>query len=543
MKKLTKSIGIVLLLVHVGLILSSLVVPLYTDEIAGSKNLVGRYHLDGELMAGPFPHCTAYFEGYQLPRLMRPFAEIAALNFDVFYDGDLPPIAVRAIGIVWYFAALVPLILIFFYLGYGWLGVALGSSVLSLGLMPWILTVNRPEQEMAASLIWSVYLVLRARSPSSESRGSLLADVAKAIALICLAGMLLFVHAKITFFGLIFLLAVYFLVRRHWLRAFVVLSGVFFFVSIYSMHQHWICPESAYISKLYSMYSAMRTHPVEMLTHFMKFLWSHDSHNALNLFGDVGFSDHYPALPPRGATSENEILLNGLAQIATRLLMGLCLAFSCLNLMAFVRRKPFERAHLVGGLLFITLILYRGIYYATNFYEAIWLGPLWVLCLALSATRRPVKVPLALFVAFTAVISIFSGWFLTQRLQNYWPVWRQGGSLPHQPYIIGTMAYDRWKNEILLAAAPCGLEPEKKPSRILVDDVTLYLYQKSERPIGFVNLYEWEPEGPHLQILKDVKSQGAVASCDLLKKIKGLEIHQTGSYCCVKSFAPDPKKK
>jgi hypothetical protein len=543
MKNLSKSIGIAFLLVHVGLILSSLAVPLYTDEIAGSKNLVGRYHLDGELIAGPFPHCTTYFEGYKPPLLMRPFVEIAAMNFDVFYDGDLPSIAVRILGIIWYFAALVPLMLIFFYLGYGWLGVVIGSSVLSFGLMPWILTVNRPEQEMAVSLIWLVYFVLRVRAPSSETRGGLLADVSKATALAGLAGMLLFVHAKITFFGLIFLLAVYFLVRRHWLRAITVLFGASFFGSIYSMHQHWICPESAHISKLYSMYSVMRTHPVDMLAHFMRFLWSQDSQNALNLFGDVGFSDHYPALPPGGITSENEIFLNGLVQIATRMLMGLCLVFSYLNLRSFLKRKPCERAHLVGGLLFITLVLYRSIYYATNFYEAIWLGPLWVLCLALSAARRPVKVPLALFGAFAAGISIFSGWFLAQRLQNYWPVWSQGGSLPHQPYILGTMDYDRWKSEVLLAAVPCGLEAEKRPSRILVDDVTLYLYQKSERPIDYVNLYEWDPDAPHLEILRNAKSQGAVASCDLLKKIKGIEMHQTGSYCCVKSFVQDSKEK
>src|SRR5262245_36324016 len=191
-----------------GLALSAFV-PIYTDEIAW-RVMQARVGLDGLADSNLYPTCGPAFD-VAPPAFTLPFRLAAGMVYADFGR----PWRLRAIGIavalVWLamLAALLPRAL-----GWsppGWRLVGAVAGVLGLGLVPFLLVLNRPEQLMLVVLTGLVLYPSTGHAAGPRAPGT---DWAVAAAAVGLAALLLEEHPKSVLYLPVVLVAIWLSVRR-----------------------------------------------------------------------------------------------------------------------------------------------------------------------------------------------------------------------------------------------------------------------------------------------------------------------------------------
>lgn len=522
---------------------STVFIPIYQDEI-GWKLLQARYFQDGGANITMFPQCPASF-AVPAPWYMLPDRAIEAALY-----GDISrPIWLRINGILSLFA----------WLGFSlWLltrsrlealrALPLPTLVLalvSLGVLPYLMVLNRPEQPLLLGLTLLLLLpfVLRPQK-------GLAAEAALTAGLMVLVVLLVSRHPKTLLFLPLIGASLFLLIRRNALRASAAALLGYVLVTSY---QYWTarnqCPNDplidAHIKGQLTPPSALLHDPLAAVQRLLgnlldSWLW------LKNMVFWYTYQGKW--LPPAEVLPWWVLPTSvavGLAGAAVVLLAG----FNGLRLAAetWQARRPSVRAVMVLACLasLTAMALIQGV---KNFYETSLVMPLLILCALVGLPENPSAGTVSLLrraVPGLLVLSLLSQTALWTILAPHVRTTLRGGLVPSQDYSFSPFNYDRTAQQVAATARRCGIDPDNPPPHLVLDETTYPTLSGSYRPfhVYYVSVKRLAPGGldePLERSLARMGSGGAVAACRRLDPPLHPFAVQNGALCCVPAFTDPP---
>ena len=530
--------GFVAIAAHFIAVFLGLTVPIYSDEIM-SKSVRGRYDLDGGAIVGLFSQCEQAFTGVKPSAALYPIVKISSWIFQLFYAGIFPPIILKIIGVISYLIIFLLVAAIIFEVNKKnrFILIIFSITTLSSGVLPWSLILNRGEQFISISILFAIWYYLY-----NYKKKSIYSDFIWSILITLIAGYLIYSHPKVIYFFPIYLICLSAFITNKWIRLLPIVLSIPMLIDLRNIFRNNLnCPEYPFITNSLTEEQAIRTNPIDMWSQFSFYLFP--KNEGVNLIADTGFASSFGSdwLPPIIKITSFEHYINIFYITYYQVIFFVCLIIFLRNIILFVKNKKIEKSSALGLILFAVLILYRCIYKSNTFYEATIFAPLWTICLILSVASllKDTKKNwgLGLITILVVLPSIASSTLLIQRWTGYYPEWSKGGHVKYQGISTSALNFKAWEKAVIDAAIPCGLEPYKNPPSILVDDITIYLYQRAPKPITLVYFFWWYPKiSEPLLVLKTRGSSGAVGYCSNLRTISGIQLIQTGDYCCASKF-------
>jgi hypothetical protein len=192
--------------------------------------------------------------------------------------------------------------------------------------------------------------------------------------------------------------------------------------------------------------------------------------------------------------------------------------------------------------LFIGMFSCAFLLRAKNFYESSLMLPLLLLLVAMLLAGSPRakqdgRVRPYIF-KFLLVAAIASQMNLILTFSAYpFNSWLAGGLVEGQELSTSFFNYDKTRNDVVEAAANCGIVPGEANTHLVVDDSTYFPFKDAYQPyhalaisraleksIGDANL---------MRFLKGKNSAGLITRCDTLSPEIRRLTRQQGNYCCI----------
>jgi hypothetical protein len=510
--------------------------PVYTDELIW-KILQGRIFADGGLLPRLTlePSCGPY--GMPSAPFLLPFRWLDAL----LYGSLASPLAVRvtgvALGVGWVVFAMAAAARI---AGprLGWKAAALMLATATMGAMPFLLVISRPDQY----LLWALtgfFLVLLRPAATMPQAGAAVARAGGGVLLCCF---LLAEHPRAIFAVPLMLLFLWRVTRR---PAIAMVScgaiAAFAAMAYRDWSVRWACTGDAGLSAVYARMNLGSALEQGQLASYLHELGA-------SLIRPVGWYLSEFALRSRYDGNIfpgfRHPILGGPIELVFGILLVAGFAAFLYGCVAF-RRERAAWLPLAGA---GALWLFYGAAVVTRIakqdYEAELMQPVMALAalgsLWLAWPRLPRWRPLA--VAAQAGVLVLLGlsaasqaWLIYNQAQFAFGSWTDPGYPPGQNFSVSAFGYDRLYPEILATARKCGIDPASRPRHLVVDELTYYAFAQSELPL-FWTYFDRHAWGSGMtdptRIWRRIGSAGLIAGCARLDPRVADGIVRNGLFCC-----------
>lgn len=523
--------------------------PLYTDEVVW-KLTQGRYFHDGGRTGIAFATCSA--KSFYSPWLLTPFR-----IFDSFIYQDIAgPGAIRNIGVglaigcgglIWLLLrrALPANVTNQFLL-------CLVVAFATLGAMPFLLVLNRPEQVL---LIGTMLFALPVLLGSVSGRRPLVGDVGIAVWLMLFVGYFFSSHPRAVFgLPLALLFINHLFVRKKLAVAVGVAASVLCFVSLRDWGVRSKCDDPL-ISRGLALDSIQVAFAQGELFDFgLHLLWRLISNPAKFFYFSVPRLDN-PAgetlIPP--VVSLAAVLASGLTEaVLAVLVIAGAVAFLKLMGRAVRLRRITAREWVLVSLwgFYAFSLISRG---TRNVYEAALmvpvmvvasLGSLWVARDLLEGWIGAVKLRWLGRWGFRTLIgaSVISQMVVIGHYVPYAAgAWSVPGYIEGRRLSISAVGYDAVRPQILATARMCGIEPTQQSRHPILDELTVFAMQPVFQPVVALYIEEggW---GTGIQdyraYLRNIGSAGMVVGCQWVPTQLRSSAIRNGAFCCVPAVGP-----
>ncbi|HVF83247.1 MAG TPA: hypothetical protein VM913_03635 [Sphingomicrobium sp.] len=516
-------------------LLLGLLIPVYTDEVAW--RFAARAALDG-VDRPVFVNCGANTLAVP-PLFILALRNISAATNLTLAD----PIYVRLAGVAWAIVWLSAVLLLIRTISRSHQERAtltlLAVSLLSLGTLPLVLVMSRPEQPVLLALTTAILIALSGQV--SGDPPSVRKSLAAAWGIALLGAVALAYHLKGVAYLPVFIACALLSSRgdagrfARWSSA----AGLVVMGAIAA--RYWIdrfkCPNDAVLARLLAEHSiAAGSLDASGLAGRIAAASNPLSYVGLIVPRGRSGSDW---LPPVSVTPLDWILAIG---IPFAWFAGIALAAACLVRAATSQRHGAlpMRLLVLGVTIVVVLAVWGFTQVHRNFYEAGLFLPMLLIAIillvrganlpenALSKVGRAAAVAAALG-AFSQLVVISK--YMPSLLGSA----RQAGYIDAQRHSISPFGYAALEQQIIATGKLCGIDPQQRLRSLLIDDLTYFAYMRSYRPLhhlGIVSIWNGEIRDP-LAYLKQQGSSGAVLGCKYLSPEMRAGAKQSGEFCCL----------
>lgn len=525
-------------------------VPLFTDEIS-YKILYARYFLDKGVAPTLFPTCRMNLISY-FPWSFVPFKVVESL---IYQDLSFP-LKLRYFGMFYF--------LIYLGLAYlltedrfknlkDWSSLksiiwVLGLS--SLGILPFIMVLNRPELPVLIFLM--VLMALTAKDSSWLSRSKFSAALGTVFYFLCVLGLFSY-HPKLLFFTP-FMLAVGFLVFKNRLQQILIAAGVL--VSALHSFVFWkeliSCPlDSKLRASLASNTISNLNGPLRIGEVIRQLLFNLKS--SVDYFGFLRFSGGSSSfyLPYLG---KNELMTNPFLALCFKLWNG-CFGFLILSLAGVVSFSFAvrvisifkKRARLSESLIFFSLLIsfltLLAMTIRKTFYDSTLIVPLFfILCMEAFPKLPEVwrEKIMKILLPGVLILGLASQCILLANYSKFRGEWTLGGDIPGS--LFGSSGYhsEEINHRVVKLGQKCGIFPNSGVKHVILDELSYPSYWKTSEPYHalFLPLGRSEQELSYLNsFLRQHQSGGYLARCRHLVEKWAEVAKRDGDMCCIPAFS------
>ena len=518
-----------------------MLVPVYSDEVGW--RFQARMALDGGVDRFVAENCGLNTLA-RTPFFIQPLRHATAAFNTAFAD----PLTIRLVGVG---CALAWLALLWALIGR--LGRTsaetdrmrtIGFSLASLGLLPFMLVISRPEQPILLALTTVLFLATGGVNKARIEDGAA-ASAVKAL-LVTLLGMIaLGYHLKGIIFMPIFLAAAMFSSQgakgRPWrIGAVAVLIGA----TALSI-PYWIgrfrCPADPLLAEKLGR------------ENIASVIFNADpiAPKIGKLLAGLNPFDYILLTVPKMRNMSNwlppQVIGHGTALGWTILVMicwAACMVAAIGVLIVIIRRCPKDRGEvkrLILALLIGAVILFWSVAQIhKNVYESALTVPLTIIVFVLAFTSIRES---ASILKLTRILSLtaLGGAAISAALLMafYGPalsgIARNPGYIAEQKSSVSVFGYDAIHADILATGKLCGLSNDARTRGLLVDDLTYIAYMNSWRPLHRTGvLSDWNGSiSDPAAYLRAHGSSGAVIGCRYLPPALQSRARRNGAYCCL----------
>jgi hypothetical protein len=515
------------------LLVAGFLCPLYADEIA-YRMQHSRLFLDHGRGFTLFPQCFPADWELAVSPLSYPYRALESL----VYNAAETPLIVRTFGIL---KALVLLALSFRVFGLlasrtgeprGAAAAALAGGAYGIGVAPWVLVINRPEQEILLAVFFTAWLLLR------ERRGSGLAATAGFLVALLFA---LATHPNALFFLPLWAFAALALPRARSARLGSLAAVVAFsFDRVVTTAESLLCPRDP---ETLAQLRAMTLSPRDLFGDPISFVaaaagnLAHLPDYARSLFFagvySYGWAPFHPMTPVHVAA--NVLVALVVAALALAALAGLALSLA--------KAREADRGTWIG---WCVALAWAGIVVTQQrkfWYNVMLITPPLTLMAAafwpaLAARARFLRAAGTAAVAATFASLLVFAWSFVGEAP---PVLRAPGANLVGGISFSGFGYAEVTAKLRETAALCGIDADHPPRRLGVDALTYWAFRRGEEPIDvsylsgvYVRSSSYASVIGSLDaFLKERGSSGIVARCNQVADPALRERGKAhGQFCC-----------
>ena len=399
---------------------------------------------------------------------------------------------------------------------------------LSLGVLPFLLVMNRPEQGLLLVMLCgcSIPAVLEKRKLTPWQIWT------TAAVFIFLCWIAAGTHPKGVFLLPALLLAAFLTIRR-WLPSLLVLAAAAFgaIETIRLWRVRTDCPESPFLMQVLRGQSLSPDELSNGVGRFLSHAWSNVVHGSV-YWQSAAFRQEYQStwLPTAGSPPT---LIEAVLSRAIPLFIAIGAALFILPAVASTARAIKARTlpdsgPLIATSLVVCLIGIAAFQSGKNFYEAALMLPLFAMAVMFSLTAQQLPaVPLIrgrTILATIAVLALLSQIAIAFRFYPKFSEWQQALE-QRQPK----------QEAVRRLISSCGVEIDAKTKHLLVDEFTYTLLWRTHEPYFASLTGGWWGTGVDQQrLIQDRDITGAVADCLFVSPKLWTSIKSDGGYCCAK---------
>lgn len=514
--------------------------PVYSDEVM-NKIYSSRFFVDDGIVISFFPQCAASF-GNKISFVFFPAAIILSLIFE-----NLNPLGIRISGVI---VALIWFILFAFLCriqeSSNWIKrYSLLISLSSLGVMPYLWVMSRPEQLMTISAL--IFCILVFFIPRISNK--LILFLGFCFLILCIS-VFFFVHPKSFFFAPFFLFGIWFATRNNNIATRC--TGVFF-VAITTLQAvkaaiaSGACPDAPYVQQIFSENiikpEILFNDPLNFINMIIGNIISFPN----KVFHHLVFNNKFQSgwLPPVDGAFFLRDLLNPIIEFLITYFVISAHILAIFSGWIFLFRRKKNIPVILAASIALSDILIVALFKVQNFYAATQYVPfsLIIFALLLPVFNEYLNLISDVFVflmRFIIGILLFISFVINMMLIV--PILMANSnsevaSIENQPISVPV-----FKNEIHLSAIKklgkiCHL-PEDKGNFLIIDQMTYFAYSKNKNPahIHYVSedYYGGDLKGKFLDFFKKNNSPGLITRCEWVpEKLKSKMIENNIGYCCV----------
>ena len=500
--------------------------PIYSDELQW-KILSSRALVDEKLLY-LFPVCEKGFR-LDMPWTWYPLRFAEAL----VYQDLSNPYRLRYGGILMFVLLLVGMSMAIrraLYRTTPLVQVAgLACAAMTIGVMPFLAIFNRPEQGVLLALFEitgsAALLYLPYKKRSSWQSWALAAAF---LFLICMA---LAAHIKSLFLVPAMLIAAIITIRR-WLPSIVMLGGTAY--AVYETFTLWesrtSCPESKFLTGVFRNLSLGPADLSEGIKPFLHKLLTNLG-NISSYWERVSFRSDYQSLwLPDSASplSFAERVVNGTAPLF--IVIGtLCIVLAlAIETGRYYRNESVHAEPYIGAALLAGLLGLAAYQTTKNFYEAALQAPVFILAVAFALpSLLRWNVPRRLLVwpgVALLVVATVSHALLAARFWVHLDEWR---AREH--------AVRRFSAEVQQLAIRCGVPPDSRSARIMMDDEAYAGLWRTREPLLVSYWDGWWATGINQDKILEARNVSAIiARCVAIPERYRASAITSGDFCCKK---------
>ena len=523
-------------------LVSGLLVPVYTDEVAWRFQL-SRWLIDGldrsvgETCGANTAAAPAWF---MLPvRLFSSWSSIA------FAD----PLFVRLAGVGGAMLGVTGLMLLIRRVAHDAGQVAvirtISCALLGLGVLPYLLVWSRPELPLWLAMLGAALLALgwRERAAGREPWGRI-------AGIVVLAAVAMSYHAKGVVYLPVFALAIWMAGAGRATMRIRIVASLMLVVIGHAGTGYWsgkfACPDDPLMAARIGQESLAATLAAGGVPEVMG--------RIPQMIGQALPTAYVAAIMPAGdymsawlpGAAMNDAALKtwrGLTDIGWYAALALTLVWIGLALFIGVPRRwpPLSMALVLAG----CATGWAALQINKNAYEAALYLPVMVLALglALSAFDRLGRGPVLTALALALVSGVSQAILITHYVPRLTAAVAPGGYVAGQPFSISPYRYPR--AAIVAAGRQCGLVPQRRDRRVLIDDLTYFAYIRGEAPMHRLGVLSgWNGSlGDPIAWARRQGSPGGVLACAHLPAAMRARAVASGAVCCFRTEWFDGKAR
>jgi hypothetical protein len=522
------SVALVLpLLGWVSLLPLLLVFPIYSDELLW-KLINSRLLLDSGKLIYLFPGCS---KGLSLAPPISWYP--VQLTDAILYSDMTNPQVLRYGGVLGFIAIIVYcawFVRFNLRLEIGRLStVGAVLAPMSLGVLPFLLVLNRPEQALVLVLVCGCTIPAIVR----DRKLTILQTWMISALFILLCWLAVSTHIK-AIFVLPALLTAAFLALRQWLPSLTILAAACF--GAIETFRLWSirtdCPESPFLMQVFRNQSLSASDLSDGAVHLLRLVWQ----NVLNMntyWDNAGFQKNYQGqwLPSADAP---QTLIDRILNAAIPVFIGIgaafvIAAFASSTARAVKTRKVPDSGPLIGMSLLACLVSISAFQSGKNFYETALILPLFTIAVmsALTTTTLPIA---TLFggrkvIVLLAIFAFSNQLIIAYRYYPKFSAWQ-----------LALEARQPKQDAVRRLIDRCGIEADTRTKHLLVDEFTYTLLWRTQEPyfLGLVDGW-WGTGLDQARIIHERNIIGAVGACPLVSTKIWSSIISEAGFCCAKS--------
>ena len=509
-------------------LLSGLLVPVYTDEVAWRFQL-SRYFQDAGIDYATGETCGANTAArpalFMLP--VRMFSSTLTAIFD-------DPMWVRLAGVGFAILALFGVRAIVRRAAPGRSAPIemIAWSLLGLGVLPYLLVWSRPEQPVLLALLGAMLLALQPREHRDrEARWP-------AILIVMLFAIALSYHLKALFYLPAFIVALGLtgVGAREWRTRGIAVAAMLVLAAVASSYwsARFSCPDDPLIAAKIRGENASTL----ITSGDWQTLWNAVPQLMRNALPELYIRSALPApgymsswLPGAGLPFGRLATWHTAGWAAWMVGIAIGVTALVLAITETARRWP-------PLVLSLTLVICATggatLQLNKNSYESAIYLPVITLAVVLALAAAPDRRWLSGLGWGLAAISVASQLVLIGHYApRLWEAEKQGGYLGGQAYSLNAWHYPR--ADIVAAGAKCGIAPGAE--RVLIDDMTYFTFSHGRAPMHRLGvLSDWNGSlSDPMAWMRDRGSPGAVLACDYMPLEMRSRAIATGKICCVRA--------
>jgi hypothetical protein len=539
-------LSLIVLFVWVAVIATTILVPLYSDEIA-TKMMQAAAIANGWKFNTLYPECHSDFL-LNIPVSMRP----AAFAYGVLY-AKATPLGIRISSVVtalcW--GALLALAVRWVYPHRRMYlpALAIVAAVTGLGVLPLTLGLARAEQWLA--LLLTLFVLFPALVERISRPGQRVRQLACLVVFCFATSFFFYIHPKAIFFFPVVIVSAYFSFRS---RSIALCTVAVVFVlactvqSISFSSAAIKCVDAPILSSLLASQTTAPGMVVKSPTTFVHELLTNLTSapyaiNSLLTFQESYQSDWLPSM--NGITGAPWIAgINVAIEAALTLTIWLAVLVPPISLVvALLRRMSGYRITLIATL-WIGLLGHLMLYKVWAFYGGSFVVPVaaWLVLLCAGESRWVGRNP-ALTVGILAPLSVIllasaavTFTIVAPRLLT--TVHPVGVGLPNQALSIPTFKFAEQREQVRAFARKCGLEGDGA-KRLVVDNTTYFAFDGLREPLHLAYLnegnYGADFQGERMRnLLLKLGVKGIIGQCTFLAPHFETEALRDRNLCCLK---------